>query len=102
MIVRRLCKLGQQVYASRVCFAFRETKGFDLLDRGEALCRPRLSKERHGEDGMGKADALSEQTDGVLLEEEVKDGHLANLYKYFLSMGKKGWNEVIGELTGPA
>lgn len=80
MVERCLRKFGKEIHTTRVGLVFRETVSLDLLDLACALIRSSLRKERYWEDGVAEADALREKADRVLLEEEIQDRNLADLY----------------------
>lgn len=79
VVVGGLSEFGEEVDAARVGLTFGEAVGFNLLDLAGAFVGAGLGELGDGEDGVAEADALGEESDWVLFEDEVENGHLANL-----------------------
>jgi hypothetical protein len=75
-----LRELGEEIDTTRVClFVVGEAETLNLLDLTSALAGAVESEEGYRVDTLVQADTLSEKTDGVLPQETVEDGNLANL-----------------------
>lgn len=83
MIVCRLGEFREEVNTTRVCLVLWKPMCFDLLNFGSPLMGSFLGKLGNREDCLGEADALSKQTDWVLLKEEVENRYLANLVECY-------------------